>query len=1314
MGANFASAQLYRYLSTQDGLSSRRVIAVEKDYKGYMWFLTQEGIDRYNGKQYVHYELFAEGQAVQHFPNLSQLHIDSKGGIWVIGKNGYMFKYNNNLDKFDLALSFPDTLQTNKKIPLTHVSMDRNNHLWLCTKNAQYIFDPLKNKTTRLKSPIKEEITYIKQGKDSQYFIGTNHNVYLAQLEENRLNVKTDSILENFHIIQHLYYHEPTQQLLIGTMMDGFFLYNPAEGTLDNLGNMKDVTMNQVIPNLQSPNEVFIATDGNGVYKMNMETKELHSYLSVNLHYSNKMNGDIIKDIYQDDEGKIWMAVFPISITVYSEKYPEYQWLRNTEEGNDALVNNQITYMLEDSDGDIWLATSNGVCMYNVKTKKWRSMLSSYQQDKHDQNYVFISLCEAEPGVIFVGGYMSGMYKINKKDFIPRYFSSQSLGYKNIRPDKYIRSIYRDEEGNIWAGGYYNFKRLNPRTNEVTHYKTEYPITFITSKNKNELWVGTINGLFEFNKLQKSMQQVGFPANIGAVNTIYQADENTTYIGTQGSGIWVYDNQIGRTTNYRKENSKLISNNIFCILPSNKKGELVISTDNELSCFNIKEQIFQNWTKEQGLLTGNFNTASGIKTRNEVVAFGTDEGIVIIKDTIELPRTFKSRLVFDNFKIQYQQMKPGAEDSPLTTPIDESESITLEHDQNIFSLEVKSINYDCPSRILYTWQLDGFYEGWTTPSQTNLIRYTGLRPGKYTLNVRSVLLDDGHTIEERRLDIIIKPPFTQTGVAYLIYTCILSLIVYAVMRYLWLRKDSLISQEKIQFFINTAHDIRTPLTLIKGPLSEISRTETLSERGQHNLETAIQSTDRLSSLATKLIDFQKEELYTSHVHVTLTELNQYIQGILKEFSDYAEKKKILLEYEGTKAPKEAWIDINKIESILHNLISNALKYTQENGKVSVKLQDIPKEWMLTISDTGIGISEANQKKLFKHLFRGENAINQRITGIGIGMLQTYRLVKRHRGQITVSSKENEGTTFTLRFPITHNKFSKQFTDVPSSPIVSDTSCPATDTPKKIACPLAPDNAPTILIVEDNPELRSFLKRNLATNYQVTEAENGEDALLILEQKQPDLIISDIMMPIMRGDELCKKLKDDIQTSHIPIILLTALGDRESIIHGLEIKADSYIVKPFDLDILQANIASILANKEILRERFSQLNYHTEDLPETMQEMPGLELDQEFLKKTTKLIKENLNNDFNVDNLCLEMGMSRSSFYNKIKALTNCSPSEFVRQIRMKEASILLKSQRHSVAEISDMLGYGDPKYFTDVFKKHYGMTPSAYMKQEQK
>ena len=1306
LGAISASAQLYRYLDTKQGLSSRRVIAVEKDQQGYMWFLTQEGVDRYNGKQFTNYILSDGNRPVLHFPNLSQLHIDNQDDIWVTGKNGFIFKYNPMLDKYDLVMNFADSLNTKRRLPLTHTSIDRQNNLWLCTRNAQYIYRTETKQVVKLETPIQEEVFYIEQAKGNRYFFGTRENVYVAMLKEDRLVLEPEHTISNIHRVQHIHYHVPTDRLLIGTMADGFYVYDSQTKEMYNIGNLKDVTMNDAVAAHPSSEEVLIATDGNGVYKLNMNTLELHPFLSTTQE-SGKMNGDIIKDIYLDEEDRVWMTVFPISVTVYSDKYPKFEWLHQTNNDSQSLVSNQVTHVIEDSEGDIWVATNNGIGCYHTRTKKWTTLLTSQDQNRQDQNYVYISLCESAPGTILVGGYMSGMYRINKKDMRPHYFSPQEEGYTDIRPDKYIRSIYRDRQGTVWAGGYYNFKSMNFATGEIDHYQTEYPISVITSKSDEELWVGTVNGIYKFNKRLKKFEQEPLLTDMGAVNSIFQANNELTYIGTHGSGLSIYNNRTGELKSYDTNNSALLSNNIFCILPSTSEDELIISTDNALVCFNTREGRFQNWTKEQGMLSDNFNTSAGVKTRKGEILFGCEDGLIFIKDSIKLPRNFKSKLVFSDFNVRYQQMLPGIEDSPLNAPIDQTEEITLTHDQNIFSLDVSSINYDRPSRILYSWKLEGFYDEWTTPSQRHLIRYTNLAPGKYTLKVRAVLLDDGRTLEERSLRIHVKPPFSQTIWAYTIYVLIGLLSIFLILRYLWLRKDSLLSREKIQFFINTAHDIRTPLTLIKGPLSEISRTEKLTEKGQENLHYAIRSTDSLAELANKLIDFQKEERYTSTINVAPCDLNLYLANFTEMFRPYSQKKGILLTFEGTNEPVEGWIDANKMDSILHNLLSNAMKYTPEGGQVRVTLQNNITHWTVDISDTGIGISASDQKKMFKQLFRGQNAINQRITGTGIGMLQTYRLVKRHLGKITVKSVENQGTTFHLRFPADHRKYIHRTGVAIERPSMEPVVIPAGST-----CYMkSPQTAASLLIVEDNPDLRHFLHQSLSDTYRITETSNGQEAMEEIAKQQPDLIISDIMMPVMRGDELCQALKSNVETCHIPVILLTALGDRESILHGLDIKADSYVVKPFDIDILKANIASILANKEFIRRRFSQLDYRTEDLPKEIQEVPGLTLDQEFLIKATETVKKNLDKEFNVDDLCMEIGMSRSSLYHKIKALTDHSPSDFIRQIRMQEAASLLQSKKYTVAEVSDMMGYSDPKYFTDIFKKLYGMTPSAYMKQ---
>ena len=537
-----AVAQLYQYLDTQNGLSSRRVLSIRKDKKGYMWFLTHEGIDRYNGKQYTHYSLTANGKLLNFFPNLNTLQIDTAGVVWEIGKTGHLFKYNSLQDKFELVCDFASKDKSNSGLPLTASFLDsKDNNILLCTKNKQYLFDIDTHELIQLESPIKEEITYIAKSTNNQYFLASSHKIYCARLNHGRLEVIKHPELDNFHIVNYIYFHPETQMLVIGTLLDGIYLYNIHSRQLIDVHNgLQDINVNSIIASKENENEVLIATNGAGVYKLNLGTYELTNFLNADHNHSNKMNGNIINDIYIDDDQKLWMAVYPIGITVYSEKYPGYQWIQHSYDNPNSLIDNQVNYILEDSEGDIWYATNNGVCCYSPSTKQWTNLLSTYQHDTPNQNHVFISICESRPGVILVGGYMSGMYKIDKKNMTTQYFIPQTLNDDTVKPDKYIRCIYKDWDNLIWAGGYYNLKSYDLDTKEMHCYNMDFPITYITNKDAHNLWIGTINGLYQFNKVNQELKAVNLDSELGCINTIYQSKKNITFIGTHGSGCLLY------------------------------------------------------------------------------------------------------------------------------------------------------------------------------------------------------------------------------------------------------------------------------------------------------------------------------------------------------------------------------------------------------------------------------------------------------------------------------------------------------------------------------------------------------------------------------------------------------------------------------------------------------------------------------------------------------------------------------------------------------------------------------------------------------
>ena len=719
-------------------------------------------------------------------------------------------------------------------------------------------------------------------------------------------------------------------------------------------------------------------------------------------------------------------------------------------------------------------------------------------------------------------------------------------------------------------------------------------------------------------------------------------------------------------------------------------------------------------------MTTHFNALSGVLRKNNHFVFGSSEGAVEFHKDMKLPRDYSSKIIFSDFKLFYQTIYPGDKHSPLKESINDIKTLELGYNQNIFSLQVSSINYDYPSNILYSWKLDGFYEEWSKPGAENTIRYTNLAPGEYTLRVRAISNEDKRVvIEERSIDIIIDQPFWLTFWAMLFYAGILFLIASVLLRIIILRKQRKVSDEKIHFFINTAHDIRTPLTLIKAPLEELREKEELSKEGVSNMNTALRNVNALLRLTTNLINFERADVYSSELYISEHELNTFMNEIYGAFQQYANIKHINFTYESNFRYVNVWFDKEKMESILKNVISNALKYTPENGSVQIFVSEAEDSWSVEVSDTGIGIPANEQKKLFKLHFRGSNTINSKVTGSGIGLMLVWKLVRLHKGKINLSSIENQGSIIKITFPKDSKRYRKAHLATPNK------QRPETKSSNNIPLP-APEiyenpqkkekkeKSQRILIVEDNDELRNYLSQTLSEDYLIQVCSNGKEALTVIPEYKPDLVISDIMMPEMRGDELCQAIKSNIETSHIPVILLTALNNEKDILSGLRIGADEYVLKPFNIGILKATISNLLANRALLRNKYASLDSEDEENDDEEEYINySQDIDWQFIADVRKNIKDNIDNSaLTVDVLASLMGMSRTSFYNKLKALTDQSPGDYIRLIRLKHAIKLLKENVHNITEISEMTGFNDVKYFREVFKKHYNVSPSQYFKEK--
>lgn len=830
------------------------------------------------------------------------------------------------------------------------------------------------------------------------------------------------------------------------------------------------------------------------------------------------------------------------------------------------------------------------------------------------------------------------------------------------------------------------------------------------------MWIGTATGLYLLDKESGKSEFIKLPVESSYIYSLYQAKNGSLYIGTSGSGLLIYDPVRKLFTNYHIGNCALISNNIYTIL-SDADNQILISTESGLSSFYPEEKKFYNWTKDMGLMTTNYNALSGTLRKNGHFILGSSKGAVEFHKDMKLPRTYSSKMIFSDFKLFYQTIYPGDKNSPLKASINDTKELHLKYNQNIFSLQVSSINYDYPSNILYSWKLEGFYEEWSKPENENTIRYTNLAPGKYTLKVRAISNEEQQNVlEERNIDIIIAQPYWLTGWAMLLYAVFIFFIAFISLRILILRKQRKTSDDKIHFFINTAHDIRTPLTLIKAPLEDLREKEDLSKEGISNMNTALRNVNALLRLTTNLINFERADIYSSELYISEHELNTFMSEIFNAFQQYANIKHINFTYESNFRYLNVWFDKEKMESILKNLISNALKYTPENGNVQVFVSESADSWSVEVKDTGIGIPANDQKKLFRLHFRGSNTVNSKVTGSGIGLMLVWKLVRLHKGKINLSSVENKGSVVKVTFPKDNKRFRKAHLIAPGKQRQEIKNPGSTPTPspeiyENVQKNLDP-NRQKILIVEDNDELRNYLLQTLAEGYTVQTCSNGKEALTIIPEYKPDLVISDIMMPEMRGDELCAAIKNNIETSHIPVILLTALNNDKDIMSGLQTGADEYVVKPFNIGILKATIANLLANRALLRSKYANL-----DLDEEEQDGECIncsqDIDWKFIADIKRHVEDNIDNQaLTVDVVCGLMGMSRTSFYNKLRALTDQAPGDYIRLIRLKRAIQLLKEGKHTITEIAEMTGFSDAKYFREVFKKHFNVSPSQYIKEK--
>ena len=715
--------------------------------------------------------------------------------------------------------------------------------------------------------------------------------------------------------------------------------------------------------------------------------------------------------------------------------------------------------------------------------------------------------------------------------------------------------------------------------------------------------------------------------------------------------------------------------------------------------------------------------------------FGSSEGAVVLASKFARGLNYKAPLHITGVEVEGKTFDEAAQLEDWNAELFkmlQTGKMSFSHSENTLIVHFESINYQYQHDIQYQYYLEGYDHQWSVPSAYQQARFATLPPGSYTLHVKAMGRSNGRILGESTLRIHIAQPWWNSWWAWIAYLCILGVIVYFGWDYYRERLHRKYYDDKINFFVNTAHNIRTPLSLVLAPLADLAKDTTLGDKSRKFLEMALCNGDKLLRMVTELLDFQKIAVVKTQVHMQKVELSVLLRQQVDKFQMSAQEKHINLRL-ATCGQHTFSTDLSMMDLIFENLLSNAIKYTKVGGTITISasIDEVGKQVSIQVSDTGIGIPKTEAKHIFQSFFRASNAINSQEMGSGLGLMLTRQLVQKLGGKLTFESEEGKGSAFLVVLP-DNGYVDVSVSSKPSS--LPETSDNSMSTDEKIKSEESLKD--TLLFVDDNEDLRQYIRMAFADQYHVVDVESGEAALKYLsENGECDIVVSDVMMPGMQGDELCRSIKENKETSWLPVILLTAKAGRDFMIEGLDLGADDYIAKPFDSAILASKIASMLKNRCRLSQYYMERSLaivRGEDSGQSSQKSllpsePSMSsasdeknkssdekelrldpMDQAFVEKATRLILDNLSDtDFTIGRLCREMAMSRTLFYGRLKTLTGQGPQDFIRLIRLEQAAQYLK-QGDSVLDVSVKTGFVNVKYFSTVFKKHFGVSPSKY------
>ena len=1298
-------AQSYYFKSYQvnNGLSSNAITCSIQDHNGFMWFGSRNGLNRFDGNAF---RIFRNriGDTTSIGSNSILSLCETKSGLLWVGTTKGVYLYDPSKETFHSFTQVPQG-------EVRYINEDRQGNIWIISNFNLYRYDPARQ-TARHFTASNDETVCISISKTGRVWAATGNGIikeYDAQKGDFiSYNLVPLAKEEKLSRIQSLFSINDSL-ILFGTLNHAYLLSIPTL-SLRNIYKgqpaLNDVQIHTIMQ--QSDTELWLGTE-RGLYVYDLSTEKT---ILIQKKYQDpySITDNVIFSFCKDREGNTWIGTFFGGIDYFSKEYNQFRKYFPIPDAN-TLSGNLVHEICRDRYGDLFVGTEDaGLNKLNLKTGKWQHFLPG--KSKEDISYTNIHGLVADDDRLWIGTYEHGLdvMDIRTGKVIRHYNAGKDSTSLN---SNFIVTLYKTRNNDILVGtweGMFKYNREKDNFIRLPFFNTQ--IQAIHEDGQGVIWASTYgNGVYYFNPATgrggRLKHDPGNPNSLinDYVNGLFEDRDHNYWFSTEG-GISKWEN--GRFTNMTIE-SGLPDNQTFRVLQDDQ-GRLWISTSKGLVRLDPTHNTLKLYQTSNGLLTDQFNYNSAFKNTDGSLYFGTVKGLISFNPDNFIENEIVPPVYITGIQVNNAILPIGGKRAALTKAITSAGQVRLPHDSADISFDVAALSYTNPEMNAYQYKMEGFDKEWTALKTNRRIYYTRLPPGQYTFRVRGSNGDGIWNSGPTSLRVVILSPVWATTWAYIGYIVLGGLLLFTILWYYFkaLRarnkrkidifereKEREIYNSKIEFFTNIAHEIRTPLTLIKMPLDKLLDQESMSYSTTECLHMIKKNTSRLIDLTNQLLDFRKAEANHFSLNFTKTDINVLLEEMIALFRSAAENKKIRLTLDLPSIDLNAFVDEEAFKKIVANLLNNAIKYGRT--QVTVRLLPFSSEdsfFRIEFRNDGYTIPSALQQKIFEPFYRIRETSKEAGTGIGLPLARS--LAELHSGTLEWKESADKTNLFLLSLPF-HQKreMNLKGEDIPESPSMETQEVPgsAFDTDK-----------PLLLFVEDNKDILAFVHKELSLFYNIIKAFNGLEALELLKKEVIQLVISDIMMPVMDGIELSKKMKSDIQFSHIPIILLTARSSVQSKIEGLEVGADAYIEKPFAIGHLHAQIDNLLQNRNIIKDYFARTPLaHIKSIAISA-------ADKHFIEELNKVIHDHIADmDLNVEHLSKMMNMSKATLYRKINALSDMTPNELINLSRLKRAAELLSEGNHKISEVSCMVGYTLQTNFTRDFSKQFGVTPSNYI-----